>query len=202
MVEILALKVQDFPMDESNPDAALDHVLYEMVMLAYAMNPVFDQNLPPHECSAWLEVFVLHARSLNEFFGKKNQRGDHMKPEHFVTGWSRTYIFSEPVKKRADEQVAHLTYKRETPDKKTSWAVDEIFRSLAVPCMTFLQAVHKNDTLMKFGENRSRTEWLLGTLPALCAKYDGAVSHANVATVSLQVGMTSTTRILRYPDGS
>jgi hypothetical protein len=136
--------------------AALDHALYEIEMLV--------QNLIGN---GRLEAFAIHARNLNEFFAKKDLGGAYMKPHHFVTTWTYSYVFDTDLARRASSQVAHLTYDRERPEEKTSWPVERYFKALREPSLAFLRAVVPVESLMAYHANKERTEALLGLLPRI-----------------------------------
>jgi hypothetical protein len=167
---------------KDNKPAALDHALYEMIMLLHSLPPAFDDSLASVVRSGWLEVFAIHARNLNEFFGKKNQRREYMKPADFVNGWNHAYSLDEELKKRADMQVAHLTYERETPEEKSSWPVERIFTNLRGPCLIFLQRVREQDALMTYKDNLARTVWLIETFPKVIFS-PNVPSRSNIAPV-------------------
>ena len=154
--------------------AALDHALYEIVMLKHALNEVC-RSRPPHEGSGWLEVFAIHARNLNEFFSSKDFGRGYMKPEHFVP-WTYSYVFDKGLDRRASSQVAHLTYDRERPEEKTQWPIEKIYRSLREQSLTFLKAVARVKSLMNYGTNQARTEELLRILPQIHFASDSAVA--------------------------
>jgi len=146
--------------------AALDHALYEIVMLTNALHEVCRPGLPPHHGSGWLEVFGIHARNLNEFFALKDFGRAYMKPSHFVT-WTYTYVFDKDLARRASSQVTHLTYDREKPEEKTQWPIEPIFKALRKQSLAFLKAVAVDESLMKYGSNNLRTEELLVVLPRI-----------------------------------
>lgn len=175
---------------KDNKPAALDHALYEMIMLIRALPPLFDEGLAPFVRSGWLEVFAIHARNLNEFFGKKNQRREYMKPADFVTDWSHPYAFDQDVADRANLQVAHLTYEREAPHEKTNWPVVRIVEKLKAPCLSFLVSVQKQEALMGYQDNRTRTDYLLAELPKLFPANSPAETNANIAPVKSGVAIS------------
>lgn len=156
--------------------AALDHVLYEMQMLVRAfLVLVFRSEKSPMddiEYSAWLEVFAIHARNLNEFFGRQDGRDSDMKPGHFVTWDYSRYAFNNDLHTRANKQVAHLTYDREAPEEKTGWTVGKIFEALQASSLVFLKAVKVVEELMNYKSNRDRTEGLLVALPKIYITHD------------------------------
>jgi hypothetical protein len=189
-MEILLVRQQDlFVSKRNNKPAALDHALYEMIMLHLSLPPLFDPSLQPVMRSGWLEVFAIHARNLNEFFGTKRRWAEDMRPEDFISGWSHGYAFDSEIKDRADKQVAHLTYQRETPEEKTNWPVARILTNLRVPCLDFLRAVHTQKDLMGYNDNQVRTEMLLRELPKIVFE-PRAESNANVAAVHVSVSRT------------
>jgi hypothetical protein len=148
--------------------AALDHVLYEIQMLLHALLAIgLRREKAILDGSGWLEVFAIHARNLNEFFGKQTGYPSDMKPNHFVAWDYSCYAFDNDLQTRANKQVAHLTYERETPEEKTGWAVCKIFESLQAPSLVFLKAVRAVDEMMNYKDNRSRTEELLVFLPRI-----------------------------------
>lgn len=147
--------------------AALDHALYEIEMLTHALIALNRPGIAPTaDGSGWLEVFAIHARNLNEFFAKEEDRGGYMKPHHFVS-WTYSYTFDIALARRASSQVAHLTYDRERPEEKTPWPFAAHFISLRDQVLPFLQAVEKNDALMAYHSNRARTHALLDVLPKI-----------------------------------
>jgi hypothetical protein len=149
-----------------NIPAALDHALYEIEMLTYALLKLCDSNLSPDDHRGWMEVFAIHARNLNEFFAKKNFKGAYMKPDHFVP-WTYSYQINAKLERRASSQVAHLTYDREKPEEKTQWQFELIFKTLREPSLTFLRAVVIVESLMAYRANKTRTEKLLDLLPQI-----------------------------------
>ena len=147
--------------------AALDHVLYEILMLAHPLFALPRRGVVPVlDGSGWLEVFAIHARNLNEFFAEGEARGGYMKPHHFVT-WTYTYVFDANLARRASAQIAHLTYDRERPEEKTPWPFEEHFKALRVPALEFLRAVAAVDPLMAYQQNRRRTQELTAFLPKI-----------------------------------
>ena len=167
-----ALKRTDKP-------AALDHVLYEMEMLIVAVRMLSRPGLSHSDGSGWLEVFVIHARNLNEFFGTQKLGDDYMRPEHFIEPWTRAYVFDGKLAGRAGSQIAHLTYDRERPEEKTSWPFEAHFTALRAPSMQFLAAVMKSDSLMAYDQNRRRANELLESFPKV--GFESVYHRANIA---------------------
>ncbi len=147
--------------------AALDHALYEIEMLSHALLALCRPGIAPGaDGSAWLEVFAIHARNLNEFFAKEEEGGGLMKPHHFVS-WTYPYAFDAKLARRASSQIAHLTYDRERPEEKTSWPFQQHFTTLREQSLAFLRAVRVVDALMAYHANRARTDRLLDVLPRI-----------------------------------
>jgi hypothetical protein len=147
--------------------AALDHVLYEIQMLAHPLAALSRPGVAAsQDGSGWLEVFAIHARNLNEFFAEEEERGGYMKPHHFVT-WTYSYVFDTQLARRASAQIAHLTYDRERPEEKTPWPFEAHFMMLRVPSLEFLRAVLPVDSLMSYHVNRRRAEALISILPQI-----------------------------------
>jgi len=147
--------------------AALDHALYEIEMLAHSLLALNRPGVPPSpDGSGWLEVFAIHARNLNEFFAKTEEKGGYMKPHHFVP-WTYPYVFDSKLARRASSQIAHLTYDRERPEEKTPWPFKPHFKSLCEQSLTFLRAVVSVESLMTYHANRARAEALLDLLPRI-----------------------------------
>ena len=149
-----------------NKPAALDHALYEMEMLTGALMALCRPDLSPVDGSGWMEVFAIHARNLNEFFGVNDPGGAYMRPAHFVP-WKYSYTFDKNLARRASGQIAHLTYDREKPEDKTQWPFEEIFKKLRLQYIDFLKAVASVEPLMAYHQNRRRVEVLLDRLPRL-----------------------------------
>ena len=168
-----ALKRTDKP-------AALDHVLYEMEMLVVALIALSRPGVSPADGSGWLEVFAIHARNLNEFFGSKKLGDDYMQPKHFVATWTRAYVFDGRLAGRAGSQIAHLTYDRERPEEKTPWPFEIHFTTLRVPSMQFLEAVLKDESLMTYHHNRQRASRLLEAFPKV--RFESVYEQANIAS--------------------
>ena len=117
---------------EDKPGRALDHVLYEIGMLAHSLVALSRPGvkLLARTGSGWLEVFADPARNLNGSSADGVEKGGYMKPNHFVP-WTYTYVFdSKLARHRASSQIAHLTYDRERPEEKTPWPFERHFKSL------------------------------------------------------------------------
>ena len=99
--------------------------------------------------SAFLESFTIHLRVLIGFFYSENPRNDDIIADDFfaISGeWQsirppKTKVLDK-AKRRADKEVAHLTYTRLdiTPEQK-NWDFVEIFNDIQVIVKTFLNNI-------------------------------------------------------------
>src|SRR5271157_886788 len=99
--------------------------------------------------NALLESFTIHVRALIGFFYSESPRNDHIVAEDFFQNpndWMnkrplKTELL-EIAKKRADREVAHLTYARIdiTPEEK-QWEFLKIFNDLQIPIGVLLDNV-------------------------------------------------------------
>ncbi len=148
--------------------AALDHVLYEIEMLTYSVLSLASGNLDGLSQNVWIEIFAIHARNLNEFFGAQKDVGAYMRPSHFVT-WEYDYSENNSLARRASAHVSHLTYDREIPGKKTQWATTEYFFPLQAQSLRFLGLISGVESYMAFQNNRTRTAKLIELLGSIKA---------------------------------
>ncbi len=153
---------------KKTPDkgAALDHVLYEIEMLTHALFVLVNPNVVGHDRNAWIEVFAIHARNLNECFSGAVSGKAYMRPFDFVV-WNFPYQFDSQIACRASAQVAHLTYDREVPGEKTPWLIDKMFEPLRKASLRFLEQVVCVESLMSFQRNHERCKALLEFLPRI-----------------------------------
>lgn len=136
---------------------ALDHVLYEMEMLHDAAALTQKTKESGSKKNAYLESFVLHARCLEEFFCKtasKDPQDDTMQPHHFAKIEKQG---RSAVNKRMHKEVAHLTYDRKKSGEIRGWDVESVLKEVAGWALPFLNAVQKDEALMKFENNALRT---------------------------------------------
>jgi len=129
---------------------ASNHLFYEIWMfqtLAKGMASGIAGEGPIN--NALLESFAIHVRALIGFFYSENQRSDDIVADDFFPNsndWKnkrsiKTEILDK-AKKRADKEVAHLTYTRlDVTPKQKPWEFLKIFNDLQVPIKTFLEKV-------------------------------------------------------------
>ena len=150
----------------TNKAAALDHVLYEIEMLTHSLLALHRRYLSRPEGNAWLEVFAIHSRNLNEFYSNKKFKKAYMRPSDFIT-WQYSYSFDKVLARRASAQVAHLTYDRPGPGQRPSWPLELLFKSLRDASLHFLEEASRVESLMIFANNRQRCAALLNHLPRI-----------------------------------
>lgn len=164
---------------QADKPAALDHALYEMEMLIVALLALSRPGISPADGSGWLEVFAIHARNLNEFFGPRSPGDEYMRPDDFVP-WIYAYAFDGRLAGRASAQIAHLTYNRERPEEKSPWPFETHFLELRTPAIEFLTAVTSVESLMDYQQNRARAAALLDTFPKI--RFESVYHRANIAS--------------------
>lgn len=101
--------------------------------------------------NAALEAFLLHARSLTEFFYQASPRPDDIIAQDFMpmpVDWKAICPpisgSLEEMRRRAGKHLAHLTYERlqVTPETKP-WPFLEILSGVEAPLKVFVQHVPK-----------------------------------------------------------
>jgi hypothetical protein len=156
-------KMTRIPRSQEELRKASDHLFYEIWMfqtLAQGMSSgmagigAINNSL--------LESFAIHVRALIGFFYPENPRSDDILAEDFFEN-EGTWKSLQPVKtetlsnakKRADKEIAHLTYTRLdlTPEQK-SWEFLKIFDDLQVPIKVFLGNVNKDLLGSKWKETK------------------------------------------------
>jgi len=132
---------------------ASNHLYYEIWMfqsLAQGMASGIAGAGPIN--NSLLESFAIHVRALIGFFYSENPRTDDIIAEDFFENqndWQRVRPLKTQIldtaKKRADKEVAHLTYNRldVTPEQKP-WEFLKIFDDLQAPIKIFLDNVSKD----------------------------------------------------------
>ena len=130
---------------------ASNHLWYEIWMFQELVKgpSITDNN--QIITNALLESFAIHVRALIHFFFDKSGQKDDILAIHFFSDpdyWIEhsppcTNILKE-AKKRADKEVAHLTYTRQkvTPDKKP-WRLIPIANDLQKAIEMFFELVPK-----------------------------------------------------------
>ena len=102
--------------------------------------------------SALLESFIIHLRVLIDFFYSDSQNKDDIIANDFFSNpddWiklrpQKTKLLVRS-KKRADKEVAHLTYTRLgiTPDEK-NWYFEDVYKDMQTLVELFLKSISKD----------------------------------------------------------
>jgi hypothetical protein len=102
--------------------------------------------------NALLEAFLIHFRCVLEFLYPKNRPDDVVASDFFndPDEWERVRGKKKPTllkdaEKRANKEVAHLTYKRTMNPADKAWNVSEIARELQVVFDKFRQHADRLD---------------------------------------------------------
>jgi hypothetical protein len=129
---------------------ASDHLWYEIWMFQTLVQGMASGVAGKEALNnAMLESLAIHVRALIDFFYSDNPQRDDVVADHFFaepSKWrsvlpAKTAVLAQ-AKKRADKEVAHLTYARQkvTPEKK-SWHFLPIFNDLQAAISAFLSTV-------------------------------------------------------------
>lgn len=111
---------------------------YERRMLKAAYCRLVEGQLTGPDRNAWLEVFLLHARTLADFF-RNCPKQDDVVAQHFVPGWSPGEDVDEWLRDNKvglDKTLAHITSKRVRQDKPNH-PVEGWFSRLTLLCERF-----------------------------------------------------------------
>ena len=129
---------------------ASDHLWYEIWMFQ-SLVPGMASDIAGRGvmANALLESFAIHVRALIHFFYADSRQRDDVLAEDFFedpSAWrssrpAKTSVLTS-AKKRADKEVAHLTYSRQkvTPDKKP-WHYIPIYDDLQATIAAFFNLV-------------------------------------------------------------
>ncbi len=133
-----------------------EHLYYEYSMFIETSKALTSKNNDQFQTNILLESFVLHFRVLYDFFYPnqstlqgKGERDDDVIATDFFTDWKATDATDmlKEQRKRADKQLAHLSYKRLNvePEKKP-WPCLEITNEIKGLMTSFVETV-TNDTI-------------------------------------------------------
>ena len=135
-------------MDERASKKVADGVrLYEMAMFTRTADRILQEaaSLGDLDRNMYLEVLLLHARILLDFFVGKPQ-GDGVSAQHFFedeTQWtalSKTHCpYLKANRERINKKLAHLTYKGMTLDK--NWDIEAIVLDITKAWALFLSSL-------------------------------------------------------------
>jgi hypothetical protein len=129
---------------------AAEHVKYEKEMFDFSYKKILllikEKKEKTSEFSAYVEVFVIHARNLHEFFFENPQKDD-IHYTHFCISKELEQLINEKKSffntEKANKQLCHLTYKRvkwEGAEKK-SWDIGNIYRNLSHTYEVFVDSM-------------------------------------------------------------
>lgn len=127
-----------------------EHLYYEMWMLISIEEELRTVIQDTPKCNALLESFVIHAAILIEFFYSKGNHPDIARASDYIMNgqkWQECIPpygrYSELIRNRRNEEMAHLSYKRLSvlPEKKP-WRIDLIALQLRVFFNQFLENVN------------------------------------------------------------
>ena len=135
-------------------EKAVRVICYEIKMFRWSANWVAE-NVPPSQkpsqkYNAIVESFVMHTRTLIDFF-YNDPRSDDVVARHYVAAWEpphKTTHLSEAIEK-ANKQLAHITYSRvddtryADPDKKP-WNFEKISSDLEKTITLFFNSLPKD----------------------------------------------------------
>ena len=127
---------------------ASEHLYYEIAMFIVTGGLLAKKSVPETSLvNAILESFVIHFRVLCDFFYPEGPTEGDVLADHFFdspSDWKRPKIttFLRDSRKRADKEVAHLTYDRQDvrPEEKY-WKSPEIGKQIISVIKAFLDAV-------------------------------------------------------------
>ena len=132
---------------------ASDHLYYEISMYQMLVQGMISGIAGRSAINnALLKSFAIHLRALIGFFYSENPRNDDIIAEDFFANQSdwinlrpaKTKVL-ERAKKRADKEVAHLTYVRLgiTPDQK-NWYFEEVYKDIQTLIEIFLKSIPRD----------------------------------------------------------
>jgi hypothetical protein len=130
---------------------ASNHLWYEIWMFQELVKGPSSTDSNQIISNALLESFAIHVRALIHFFFDKSGQKDDILALHFFSSPDDWIDQAPPytdtlkeAKKRADKEVAHLTYTRQkvTPDKKP-WQLTPIANDLQHAIEKFFELVPK-----------------------------------------------------------
>ncbi len=140
------------------------HFLYECEMLVVALEVVTSEfskeMLNRKKESVALEIFLLHARSLLEFFYYPPTKPERPCAQHFLKEgivWKDIVPLKtaniKKLEKQVNEDMSHLSYSRiAKQDEDRRWDILSLFKDLFKIIKVFLSGVKEdylNDTLRK-----------------------------------------------------
>ena len=155
------------PINKLKLQEASNHLWYEIWMfqtLVRGMSSGMAGQGPLN--NALLESFAIHVRALIHFFFDCGGQRDDVLAIHFFStpdDWTSvapplTKVLQQ-AKKRADKEVAHLTYSRQkvTPEKKP-WQFMPIFNDLQKAVEAFIECVPQDLLGERWEQTKNRVQ--------------------------------------------
>ena len=110
------------------------HALHYEITMLYSLDKILAtaSTQDSVEYRAALESFCLHFRNLAEFFSLSRGSSDKAVARHFVRDWNtRTAsMMWNKYKKRVNQEITHLTYKRLQAADGDSWDFSQMTREM------------------------------------------------------------------------
>ena len=127
---------------------ATEHIFYETAMF-YKTLAFLTQQPSQIEVNILLDAFAIHTRNLfNFFYPKKKIKDDDMSVSHFIdkpSNFSRNKTKKKDlffVVRKANKQVAHLTYARNRYNQKTKiWYFVDVGKKMSKTLIAFYEVL-------------------------------------------------------------
>lgn len=138
--------------DEGPPTAdelpgLAEKLVYEFRMWLLALGMCGQPTSEVGPRNAWLEVFLLHTRTLANFFLARPIKDD-VVASHFIPGWSLTEseaAWIAKIKDTLDKSLAHLTAAR-TRRPQPRYSIDDIRRNILALWSRFESEAHEEQS--------------------------------------------------------
>ncbi len=149
------VKQEEAQTDEEKFKFLAEHFFYEIQQLLVAVYVV--KHPLPFWINIKLEVFLLHARSLYEFFYSKEKRNDDDARAYDFVGDVNNWLKERPLKssdieqsiKRMNKELSHITYKRHSGVVlEKQWDLTPIKDHLLAVTKVFLENVPNGSKIM------------------------------------------------------
>jgi len=144
------------------PEAALDHVLYEMEMLLATFCHL--RKLPEanrFERNVCLECFIVHARNLAEFInGSTNKDTITLLAFDLKIVPAQLQAVATDIT-RMHKEVCHLGFERKTGPTDGNWDLNVLIKAFVKPCLGFLEEIAGREDLLASSSNYPKRVGLL-----------------------------------------
>ena len=138
---------------EKSISRTVEHIIYEIQMLRFAVSVLRKPNLPQSMINSFLEVFAIHARNLYYFLYTdiQNRQKDDVIFEDYILNkklFKSQRTPKEKLKiiiKKTAKQVAHISYYRIRYNQRTKpWKFYDIYMKLEKTISAFKSALPEN----------------------------------------------------------